>query len=163
MINWSRCRCRKQKLEESLDYCGGYVYALCLLTGLHVLTCLQVTLISRKMSHSLHASESKMQLLFSKYLVVHMSRMSCQSRCIPICHSCPACHCRCARRSAWLWACQDRFHHCHKRSLELIAAHASAGNLVAQLHVETADKQQLSTKLSDPEIAEGPLTASTFC
>jgi len=41
---------------------------------------------------------------------------------------------------------------------ELDAAKANAANLVAQLQVETADKQQLSTKLADSETVKTVVT-----
>jgi hypothetical protein len=46
----------------------------------------------------------------------------------------------------------------------LDAAKASAANLLAQLHVETADKQQLSTKLADLKTIRNKLeTKVPFC
>ena len=47
---------------------------------------------------------------------------------------------------------------------ELDATKANAANLVAQLQVETADKQQLSTKLADSETIKNELEAKVrFC
>ncbi len=47
---------------------------------------------------------------------------------------------------------------------ELDAAKANAANLVAQRQVETADKQQLSTKLADSETVKNELEAKVpFC
>jgi len=42
---------------------------------------------------------------------------------------------------------------------ELDATKANAANLVAQLQLETADKQQLSTKLADSESTKNELEA----
>ena len=47
---------------------------------------------------------------------------------------------------------------------ELDATKANAATLVAQLQVETADKQQLSTKLADSETIKNELEAKVpFC
>jgi hypothetical protein len=52
-------------------------------------------------------------------------------------------------RTAWLWGCQKTSHTSTVATGELAATKANAANPMAQLKVETADKQQLSTKLAD--------------